>query len=180
MMAHGIIVAVMVSVAWILAQNVFMHLRPSQNRFKAMVVGYLLSLPFIVIVYHWMPPSAPGSGTESPALGLFQAYLLHLLLFFCYGECFYHVERSVTLRLLVEILQHGDEPAPLQAIQGRYNVEGMIRERLQVLRKQGFVERVDDSWRLLFKGVMLARVTVATAWVFQIKPQHERLNTAGK
>ncbi|HUI07359.1 MAG TPA: hypothetical protein VL486_10190 [Verrucomicrobiae bacterium] len=180
MMAQGIIVAAVVSAAWILAQNLFMHVRPAENRFKAMVVGYLLSLPFVLLVYHWTPSPVPESVTESPALGLFQAYLLHLLLFFCYAECFYHVERSVTLRLLVEILQHGDEPAPLQAIRDRYNVEGMIRERLEVLRENGFVERVDDSWRLLFKGAALARVTVVTAWVFQIRPQHERLDTRKK
>ena len=180
MMAQGIIVAVIVSAAWILAQNLFMHLRPAENRFNAMVVGYLLSLPCVFVAYRWMPPLLPGSGSESPALGLFHAYLLHLLLFFCYGECFYHVERSVTLRLLVEILQHGDAPASLQAIQGRYNVEGMIRERLEVMRERGFVERVDDSWHLCFKGTLLARVTVATAWVFQIKPQHERLNPPEK
>ena len=180
MTAQGIIVAVLASTAWILVQNLFMHLRPTENRFRAMVVGYLVSLPFVFVVYHRLPALAPYSGVGSPLLGLFHAYLLHLLLFLCYGECFYHVERSVTLRLLVEILQHGDEPAPLQAIQGRYNVEGMIRERLEVLHVRGFVDRVDDSWRLLFKGTMLARVTVAIAWVFQIKPQHERLEAPKK
>jgi len=180
MMAQGLIVAVMVSVVWILVQNLFMHVRPAENRFKAMIIGYVVSLPFVFVVYQWMPSLALDSGGESPALGLFHAYFFHLLLFFCYAECFYHVERSVTLRLLVEILQHGDEPAPLQAIQGRYNVEGMIRDRLEVLRENGFVERVDDSWRLLFKGALLARVTVAAARTFHIKPQHERLNTLKK
>jgi len=180
MMAQGIIVAVIVSAAWILAQNLVMHVRPTKNRFQAIVVGYLFSLPIVFVVYHWMPPLVPTSAIESPVLGIFHAYLFHLLLFLCYGECFYHVERSVTLRLLVEILQHGDKPAPLQTIQSRYNVEGMIRERLEVLRERGFVERIDDSWRLLFRGVVLARVTVAVAWVFQIKPQHERLNPLEK
>jgi hypothetical protein len=179
MMAQGITVAIVVSFAWIVVQNLLMHLRPAENRFKAMVVGYLASLPLVYVGYRWMPPLFQA-GAESPALGLFHAYLFHLLLFLCYGECFYHVERSVTLRLLVEILQHGDNPAPLQAIQGRYNVEGMIRERLEVLRDRGFVERVNDSWRLLFKGIMLARITVATGWVFQIKPQHERLDASVK
>jgi hypothetical protein len=180
MMAHGVIVAVMVSAAWIVVQNLVMHVRPTENRFLAMVVGYLVSLPFVFVVYRWLPPLAPVSGTESPALGFFHAYLLHLLLFLCYGECFYHVERSVTLRLLVEILQHGDKPASLKAIQSRYNVEGMIRERMEVLRVNRFVARVDDSWRLLFKGQLLARITVAAAWTFQIKPQHERLSPPEK
>jgi hypothetical protein len=177
MMARGIIVAVLVSAAWILIQNVVMHPRPAENRFRAMVVGYLSSLPFVWLAYRWMPTLAPVSGAESPALGLFQAYLLHLLLFLCYGECFYHVERSVTLRLLVELLRHGDEPASLETIQSRYNVDGMIRERMEVLRDRGFVESAGgDGWRLRIKGKLLAGTTVFFGRLFQIKPQHERLS----
>ena len=181
MMAQGIIVAVVVSLVWIVLQNLLMHWRPSENRFRAIVVGYLLSLPFVYVTYRWMPAltssAAAATNLESPSLGLFHAYFFHLLLFLCYGECFYHVERSVTVRLLVELFQQREETAPLQTIQGRYPVEGMIQERLQVLEDRGVIERRGDSWHLRFKGTALARLTVAAAWLFQFKGQHERLDT---
>jgi hypothetical protein len=184
MMAHGIFVAVAVSLAWIVLQNLLMHFRPAENRFKTMVVGYLLSLPFVLVAYRWMPPlassAAATANVESPALGLFHAYLFHCLLFLCYGECFYHVERSVTLRLLLELHEHRGEAAPLQAIQERYPVEGMIRERLEVLRDRGLIEGRGDLWHLRSKGTALARVTVAAAWLFQFKGQHERLDALDK
>ena len=169
MTAHGLFAALIVSAAWILAQNLLMHLRPAENRFKAMVVGYLGSLPFVYATYRWLPV-CPSQ--ESLAMGLFHAYFFHLLLFFCYGECFYHVERSVTLRLLVELLEHHS----VKNIQCHYNIDTMIRERLEVLRDRGFVEKRESLWRLCFKGLALARFTVAIAWLFRIKPQHERLS----
>ena len=177
-MKQGVFVAMVVSLVWVFFQNMLMFVRPAENRFKSMLTGYILSLPFVFPVYRWLP--VPGfvdagrASTESPCLGLFHAYFFHLLLFFCYVECFYHIERSVSLRLLVELLKQGDAGAPLQEIQGRYSVEGMIERRLEVLRDRGFIELRNDSWHLRFKGELLARVTVTMSWLFQAKGQHER------
>lgn len=177
-MIHGIIIAAVVSVVWIFLQNLLMHARPAKNRFRSMLSGYLLSLPVVFIAYRWLPPFsaciAESMTTESPVMGVFHAYFFHLLVFFCYAECFYHVERSVTLRLLVELLQHGNEGVQLQAIQARYSVGDMIRQRLEVLRDRGFLERQGDGWRLRPKGLLLARATAALSRLFQAPMQHER------
>ena len=177
-MKQGVLAAIVVSLVWVFLQNLLMFVRPAENRFRSMLTGYILSLPFVYPVYRWLPVlcfvDASGVAPESPYLGLFHAYFFHLLLFFSYVECFYHVERSVSLRLLVELLKQGDAGAPLQEIQGRYPVEGMIQQRLEVLRDRGFIELRNDSWHLHFKGALLARVTVAISWLFQAKGQHER------
>lgn len=167
-MEHGVIVATVVSVTWILVQNLLMHVRPAANRLGAMFAGYLVSLPIVYLAYRWAPSNAPV------ALGLFHAYFFHLLLFLFYVECFYHVERSVTFRLLVELLKSGPEGLPLQALQSRYSVEEMIEQRLDVLRHKGFLDKQGDVWSLRLKGLVLARVTVALSWVFQSTGQHER------
>ena len=177
-MKQGVFAAMVVSLVWILLQNLLMFVRPAENRFKSMLTGYILSLPFVFFVYRWlsMPGfvDAGGVATESPWLGPLHAYFFHLLLFFCYVECFYHIERSVSLRLLVELLKQGDAGAHLQEIQVRYPVEGMIQQRLEVLRDRGFIELRNDSWHLHFKGKVLARVTATMSWLFQAKGQHER------
>jgi len=177
-MKQGVFAAVVVTLAWVLLQNLLMFVRPAENRFRAMLTGYILSLPFVYPVYRSLPAlgfvDAGGAATESPYMGLFHAYLFHLLLFFFYVECFYHVERSVSLRLLVELLKQGDAGAPLQEIQGRYPVESMIQQRLDVLRDRGFIELRNGSWHLCLKGELLAQVTVTMSWLFQAKGQHER------
>jgi len=170
-MKEGVAAAVAVSLAWVFLQNLLMFVRPAENRFRSMLTGYLLSLPFVFPVYRWW--SGPVF-VESAGLGLFHAYFFHLILFFFYVEYFYLVERSVSLRLLVELFKQGRVGAHLQEIRGRYPVEGMIQQRLEVLRDRGFIELQSDSWRLRFKGKVLARVTATMAWLFQAKGQHER------
>jgi len=178
MVERGILAAFLVTLIWVVLQNASMFIHPADNRFRTMLIGYLVSLPFVYVAYRWFaqfpfPPGAPGA-TESPRLGLIHAYFFHLLLFFFYVQCFYHVERSVTLRLLIELLKLGGVNAPLQEIQGRYPVEGMIQQRLQILRERGFIELRDGSWYLTFKGAALARVTSAISWLYQSQGQHER------
>lgn len=178
MALRGIVAALLVSLLWIGLQNLWMFVRPAENRFRAMLIGYLISLPFLYVAYHWIAqaPIAPDNpaAAESPAMGLFHACFLHLLLYFCYGECFYHVERSVTLRLLVEILQHGPSGLHLQRLQGEYPVGEMVRQRMEVLRNRGFVTQDNGVWRLSFMGETLARITAFVAWLYQAPGQHER------
>ena len=106
-MAAGLFIAVIVTLAWVVLQIGLMHVRPAENRIRSMTLGYVISLPFVFVAYRWLPlPAsiASASAGESWAMGLILAYLLHLLLYFCYVECFYHVERAVTLRFLTEIM----------------------------------------------------------------------------
>ena len=162
-MEQGVLAGAAVSLAWIFLQIAWMHVRPAANRIGAMFVGYIASLPFVFI-------SAPHT-----AMGLFHAYLFHLLLFFFYVQCFYHVERSVSLRMLIELLRAGPEGLPLETLGSRYSVAEMVEQRLLVLRDKGFLERRDDTWRLRLKGLWLARAAATMSWIFQAKGQHERL-----
>ncbi len=178
-MVHGLFVAMLVSLVWILLQNLSMHFRPMENRFKPMVLGYLLSLPFVFVFYRWLPPLsvtiASMMQSEAWGMGLFHAYLLHLLFFFFYVQCFYHVERSVTLRILVELLKHGEQDISLDGLQQQYSLEEMINNRLEVMRDRGLVEFRDGRWHLRLKGTLLAQAAAAGAWLFQAKHQHERM-----
>jgi hypothetical protein len=183
-MEHGITVALVVSFVWILVQNLLMHVRPAENRFKAMVIGYVLSLPFVYAGYRWLPSMFCGAAEamqgQATGMGLYHAYFFHLLLFLLYAEFFYPVERSVTLRLLVELLKSGTKGASIQAIQGHYSLKEMIQQRLGVMRDGGFIEERQNSWHLRTKGAVLARISVICCWLFQIKGQHERHDAPGK
>src|SRR5437868_6962106 len=107
-MLGGVLVAIVVSAIWIVVQILVTRFRPGCRGFRAILGGYVLSLPLVLGVYWFLPLTSPGTwtwlvGHEHPISALFHAYFGHLLIFFLYVECYYHVERSVTLRLLIEI-----------------------------------------------------------------------------
>ena len=170
-MLQGVLIACSVSFAWIFFQNIWMHVRPTENRFAPMLIGYVVSLPVVAMALSCFP--APAT-SETPWLGWIHAYLFHLLLFFCYVECFYHVERSVSLRLLVEILIAGSDGVQIEDIQQRYSFREMILDRLSVLCDRGFLDTQNGVYQLRRKGKLVAYVIAFAAWVFQSKGQHER------
>jgi len=179
-MLGGVVIALLVSALWMSAQVIAMQIRPAAHRFRSMLLGYLVSLPFVYLCYRALPVALPQTwqwlvGSEHALSILIHAYLGHLLLFFFYVECFYHVERAVTLRLLIEIMQQPSREASLRQIEADYNIDEMIVRRLEVLELNGFVEQQGDRWRLLEKGRRLARVMRLSCWIFQSKTQDERL-----
>ncbi len=173
-MVHGLLTGLVSTLLWVVAQNLWMHLLPTPRRFRAMVLGYLLSLPLVFFVYRWLPVWWQPTPGEAPAMGWIHAYVLHFLLFAFYGECFFHVERSVTLRLLVEILFAGPRGADLEGLRNQYPVGDMIAQRLEVLRENGFVRREGERWLLLPKARLLARFAIIGNWLFRAAPQNER------
>lgn len=177
MFTKGILTAVVVSLIWMMLQLFAMHIRPARNRFYAMLTGYLGSLPFVYAAYRWAPLPTDPETTEAAFfwLGLFHAYLLHLLLFFLYVQFFYHVERSVTLRLLVTILLAPDHTAHPADLQREYSLQDMITRRLADLARNRFIEDRGGRWHNLGRGTAIALLMAVSSRIFRSRTQSERL-----
>jgi hypothetical protein len=179
-MLGGIVIAVLVSVIWIATQIVLRRAMGSNNHFKAMASGYVVSLVLVYFSWYYLPAIFPGFwatlvGNENPTHSLFHAYVGDTLIFFLYVECFYHVERSVTLRLMIEILTHPGGNPTINEISKNYRLTDMIAERLAVLAAHGYITKCGNQFRLLSKGRRFASAVRLFCWVFQSKTQDERL-----
>ncbi len=165
-MTTGLLAAVATTILWILGHLVSMHIRPAGHRFIAMARAYLVSAPVLVALVFFL---------HGDATAYFYAALLHLLLFFLFVECFYHVERSVTLRLMVEILEAPRGQTSIDDIMKGYSVDDMIRRRLEDMSRSSLVTRSDGKWMLAPKGRRLARMMDFSCKIYRSKPQNERL-----
>jgi len=175
-MINGIITAIIISACWIILQNVWMQFRPAKDRIAAMTIGYIVSLPFLIGCYAIIARLAIWNSPEPWGIGLFHAILSHFLIFLLYVECFYHIERSITLRFLVEILRWNKPGAPsLKQIQGDYNIGDMIERRLQILSENQFIKKNRSHWILLKKGLLFARAMSISCWIFQSETQDQRI-----
>jgi hypothetical protein len=178
-MGTAVIASLLTSMLWIATHLAAMHIRPARNRMAAMAKSYLLSLPVLLVLIallnhcDWLV-SALNRG-EDPLLSWFYSLLLQLLFFFLFVECFYHIERSVTLRLLVEIQALPREKSVIGVIMKDYSVDDMIRRRLDDMARNDFVRKAGQSWVLSPKGETMAKFMSFSCWIFQSKPQNERL-----
>lgn len=178
-MAIGVIAALLATLLWVTAHLVHMHLRPTRNRLSAMFRAFVASLPLVVLfttlILRQADWRAGLAGAEHPALAYGMGLLLELLFFFCFVECFYHVERAVTLRMVIEIMDHPGGPPTLDDLVAAYPVDDMICRRLEDLQRNGFLVRDGEQWNLTGKGRLFAAVMRVSNAIFNSKPQNERL-----
>lgn len=177
-MLSGLLASLLVTFFWIIACIVFMHCYPTAHRFRIMTKSFCCSLPllwfFVFLLQHQPTIIERLNGHESPILAYFMALLMHFLFFFFVVECFYHIERSVTLRLLIEIQQHPSS-LTISDLMKNYSVDDMIMRRLQDMAKNGWSYYENDRWKLTPKGHYLALLMHFSCWLFQSKPQNKRL-----
>lgn len=178
-MAIGVIAALLATLAWVAVHLALMHRRPTRDRLAAMFRAFAASVPLVVLLVFvllrhdgWREALA---GVEHPALAYGMGLLLQVLFFFCFVECFYHVERAVTLRMVIEILDHPNGPPTLDELVAAYPVDDMIRRRLDDLRRNGFLQCDGERWGLTAKGRLFASVMRVSNAIFHSKPQNERL-----
>jgi len=156
-----------------------MRRKPTKKRLGAMTTAFLPGFPLalfaVFVLRSWGDWPASLDGHEHPLLPYILVPVLHLLLYFLFVECFYHIERSVTLRLLIELHEHPRNAATTKEIMRDYSVDDMIRRRLDDLVRNRWVEESGGRFRLTEKGRRLARLMRTSIWVYQSKPQNERL-----
>lgn len=176
-MLTGIILAISSSALWITIQIIWLHIRPAENRFKAMLIGYLASLPvllgalclpFIIDLHNRLTAEPYG-------LAILHAFLLQTLIFFFYVECYYHIERAITFRILIEIAQK-PEGIPTGSLQQNYSLAEMISTRMNVLKARNFVYEQEGRWRLRIKGRVFARLMHIILGLYRAQSQKDRDN----
>ena len=158
-MLKGVVISAALTILWIVFQILIVHLRKPRRTFLVLCLLFTATVPIFPLVYLLAPSdliALPSTyARPSPALGMITGFIAHLLFFFAYVEFFYYVERSVTLRILVEVARRPG--CILDDIRTLYRVETMVEERLNVMRENGFIELMDGFWKLTQKGRFFAR-----------------------
>ena len=140
--------------------------------FKSLVIIFAITVPLFPLVYFLTPRDLfflPRQCSQTTFwLGLFTGLLAHILFFFAYVEFFYYVERSVTLRILVEIRKRPE--CTLEEVRGIYNMETMVADRVNVMRENGFVELERGLWQLTSKGKLFTQTFSLTRRILNLSP----------
>jgi hypothetical protein len=138
-------------------------LRPRGNIYAAIVAVAFLTAPLAAIADSWWF-GRPLSGDGRVFL-----MLLHLSL----GGLFFHFmtlpDRSVTLRILVELLLAPGQTLSVEALSRRYGVATMIASRLRQLAQGRFLTIAPDGALTLEpRGVWFARFVTGGRRLFRI------------
>jgi len=88
----------------------------------------------------------------SMSLTLVNGIIFHVLVFLTCVLMFFHIDRSITLRILTEFSKSPDGTLNLDGLKQIYSVEIMIKGRLEVMNENGYSRIVDGRYKLAPRG----------------------------
>ena len=136
--------------------------RPRANIYATIVAVSLVTAPIVFLSADRIAGVVTGDGR------IFLV-LIHLAL----GGFLFHFmtlpDRSVTLRVLVELLLAPDRTLSVEALTRRYSVEAMITSRLEQMEQGRFLSISDDGGlRLERRGVWFGRFVAGGRRLFRL------------
>lgn len=149
-MLKGLILSGAIVGASAVVQAVLLRALPSASAPRLMGTALAATVPVYCLSYELTSPTLgvlPGQLSATPAaLGFWNGLLMCVLLFVTWIQCYYHVGRSITLRLITEFERAPSRCMTLRQIERVCGLEVLIGTRLDALLHHGFVVRRGDSY----------------------------------
>jgi hypothetical protein len=152
----GLILAVALVGTWALVQGIVFHLRAPAKAFASMVAWFSPFVPAYALAYLLTPADLGVLPERFAAIAApvgFVNGLGVLVLLFLTGVLFYyHADRSITVRLLIELSRAPRQRLRLDEMQAVCGVEVLMHDRLHTMALNGFLEERDSRYHLAPKG----------------------------
>jgi hypothetical protein len=152
----GLVLAWVLVWVWALVQGIVFQLRAPEKAFASMV-SWFAPMPVVYVALHLVTPPDLGVLPErfvggAAALSLLNGLVLLILLFLTGVLFYYHADRSITVRLLIEMARAPQQRMSLEEMQAVCGVEVLMHDRLRTMAMNGFLEERDGRYHLAPKG----------------------------
>ena len=91
---------------------------------------------------------------------------LYLFAIILYLNFYIGIDRSVSIRILIEILKKDNKKLEEKNLDGLYSQEYMIQSRLSLLVEKGFLEEIDGNYIPTKKGAFFAKFAILTRKIY--------------
>ena len=141
---------------WVVLQWIVFQVSAPQRAFASMLTWFAPTLPAYLLLY-WTTPANIGVLPEGFAgadwrLGLAHGLVVPVLLFLTAGLFYSHADRSITVRLLIELSRAPQQRLTLDQMQTVCGVDVLMQDRLDIMERNRFLARRGDRFVLTTKG----------------------------
>jgi hypothetical protein len=169
----GLVVCGLLITTWLIVQAVVFHLVAPRKAFASMLAAFAPTLPLYLLLYVMTPadlgflPSAfVGADWR---LGLVNGLVLQVLLFLTAGLFYSHADRSITVRLLIELARAPQQRLTLAQMQAVCGVEVLMADRLEIMLANRFLIAQGDRFVLSPKGWIGGSIGLAARKILRMK-----------
>ena len=172
-MLKGLVLCGLLVTTWLIVQAVVFHLVAPRKAFASMLASFAPTLPLYLLLYVMTPadlgflPSAfVGADWR---LGLVNGLVLQVLLFLTAGLFYSHADRSITVRLLIELARAPQQRLTLAQMQAVCGVEVLMADRLEIMLANRFLIAQGDRFVLTPKGWIGGSIGLAARKILRMK-----------
>jgi hypothetical protein len=169
----GLVLCGLLVTTWLIVQAVVFHLVAPRKAFASMLASFAPTLPLYLLLYVMTPadlgflPSAfVGADWR---LGLVNGLVLQVLLFLTAGLFYSHADRSITVRLLIELARAPQQRLTLAQMQAVCGVEVLMADRLEIMLANRFLIAQGDRFVLTPKGWIGGSIGLAARKILRMK-----------
>jgi len=141
---------------------VIFHARNVQNRFRALVRIFFFCMGVYLVLAAMLPADLIHEGVqEEDALGRMITYLngliIYVLLFFSYAHFYFVIDRSISSRIMVDLLASPGLSGTFEDIARTYAPQGILKRRILDMVYGGYLAEEGGKYTLTAKGRLHGR-----------------------
>ena len=153
-----IFVAVFAALLFIIFHYVIWRLDCSRNWSVVLITG-LSIVAYLITIYIISDEIYSHIWVSCPL------YMFGMML---YLQFYMGIDRSVSIRILGEVLKTGNKQMSLKELDKFYSQVYMIQSRLDLLVIKGFLREIDGKYQCTTKGTVLARLAIFTRKIYAL------------
>ena len=172
-MLKGLVLCGLLITTWLIVQAAVFHLVAPRKAFASMLASFAPTLPLYLVLYlvtpadlGFLPSAFVGADWR---LGLVNGLILQVLLFLTAGLFYSHADRSITVRLLIELARAPQQRLTLAQMQAVCGVEVLMADRLEIMLANRFLIARGDRFVLTPKGWIGGSVGLAARKILRMK-----------
>jgi hypothetical protein len=172
-MLKGLLLSGSLVTAWLVVQGVVFHVAAPRKAFSSMMICFAPTVPLYLILYAVTPADLGVLSSRFVGadwrLGLLNGLAVHVLLFLTAGLFYSHADRSITVRLLIELARAPQQRLTLGQMQAMCGVEVLMQDRLDIMVRNGFLTARGDRFTLAPKGWIGGTVGLVARRILRMK-----------
>lgn len=169
-MLKGFVIGFFCFTVFLFLHFIIFHKRKIKYRFVTLLRIFCSLLPVYVFLYILIPTEAmiimPADPRIDPGvvIGLSRVFnfllgiLLYLLLFFGYCQFYFIIDRSISVRIMIELERSKDKRLNLEQIKKIYSPDYMLSRRLKHMVDTKYIIEDGGSYKNIRKGRIVAKV----------------------
>lgn len=172
-MLKGLLLSGVLLVIWVVVQGVVFHVATPRKAFTSMLASFAPTVPIYLVLYYMTPADLgllpPRFVGVDWLLGLSNGLVVHVLLFLTAGLFYSHADRSITIRLLIELARAPEQRLTLAEMQAMCGVEVLMQDRLDIMVRNGFLVATGGRFVLTSKGLVGGSVGSVARRILRIR-----------